>query len=224
MEVQDAGAQNASISATASKFSDPMQELNRRLLQNGPQTARSGKKKSTHLWQLPEASAREYASWIQEKPEESQTPAEKRFLRKYQRRMLVRRQKTPTETMKNFIARLEEKPNLSDVELQLIEAYHRRKANKRSRIRANHPFHDDATLPAIFWKRLPVGSLKKSPPSSPSIMATISTLQESMNRMGLSCEKLLDIPMDEEKSPPLKAPSKPKTSELRPNSFSFWPY
>ncbi len=148
------------------------------------------------LWQLPQSSIQEYAVWIEEKPKETQTPSEQRFVQKFQRRMLIRQQKPPTETMKQYVARLEAKDNKSDVERQLIEKYHRRKANRR-RLR-NNPFRG-SIIPPICWSREPC---KKTPTeSSRTVLSTMANLQENMNRMGLSSEKLRDMPMDDSPNP-----------------------
>jgi hypothetical protein len=159
------------------------------------QRPRSRRHMGSRLWQLPQASIEEYASWISEKPEMSQTPSEKLFLQKFHRRMLIQQQKSPMETMRHYITRLEHKRDLSDVELQLIEAYHRRKAKNRARRRDSNPFRESMVPPTIFWKR--ESSLKNPPPHTP-ILSTIANLQESMNRMGLSSNKLFDIPLEED--------------------------
>ena len=177
----------------------------------------------SRMWQLPQSSIQEYTSWIGDKPVSSQTPSERRFLQKLQGRILIRQEKRMSppcmETMTQYIARLEakKKDDLSGVEVQLIEAYHRRKANKRARRRDSNPFRETAVVPpTIYWKREPTLSNKNSnknnkhpTPAAPvppaeaamsTVMSTIANLQERMNRMGLSSDKLLDIPMHEDSS------------------------
>ena len=171
----------------------------------------------SRLWQVPpQSSLQEYASWIGDKPVSSQSSSEKRFLQKLHGRILIRQEKQKSssmETMKHYIARLEaKKDDLSNVELQLIQAYHRRKANKRARRRDSNPFRETAVVvPSdITWTREP--SLRNSnsqhkPTPVPAaqaamstVISTIANLQESMNRMGLSSNKLLDLPMQEDSS------------------------
>jgi hypothetical protein len=171
---------------------------------NNTNTTSTSTSSSGRLWQLSQSSIQDYASWIQEKPKETQTPSEQRFLMKFQRRMLIRQQKLPTESMIHYIARLEAKEHISDMELQLIENYHRRKANKRAQrlLRESNPFRGSVP-PAIFWRR--EGSRKKAPPNtaidtttstaSVTLLSNMANLQESMKRMGLSSEKLRDIPV-----------------------------
>lgn len=167
--------------------------------------------KQGRLWQLPQSSIQEYAAWIEDKPKEEQTPAEQRFVQKFQRRMLMmiptQQQKSPpTESMKQYIARLEAKDNKSDVECQLIEQYYKRKANKR-RLRHN-PFRG-SIIPPICWRREPCQKLVAPQSSSSSssssivasnILSTMSNLQERMNQMGLSSDKLRDMPMEDHTS------------------------
>lgn len=152
------------------------------------------------LWQLPQSSIEEYAAWIEQKPNETQTPAEQRFLHKYQRRKYLRQEKPHAETMKQYIARLEAKDNPSDVEIQLIERYHRRKAHKRRRLLRNNPFRGSIIPSTISWSREP--RKKGSTSAGGSTMTTgvltnMAHLQESMNRMGLSADRLRDIPMED---------------------------
>ena len=175
----------------------------------------------SRLWQVPpQSSLQEYASWIGDKPVSSQSSSEKRFLQKLHGRILIRQEKQKSssmETMKHYIARLEaKKDDLSNVELQLIQAYHRRKANKRARRRDSNPFRETAVVPpTICWKREPTLSNKNNKnskyptPAAPvppaeaalsTVMSTIANLQERMNRMGLSSDKLLDMPMHEDSS------------------------
>jgi len=221
----------------------------RRSLQNEVQSPRPSRHTTaSRLWQLPESSIQEYASWIREKPSPTQTPAEKRFLHKFQQRrrmMLIRQGEKTTsssssmETMKHYIARLEAKKDLlSDVELQLIQAYHRRKAKNRVRKRDNNPFRESTRIPSTITWRRERSSLSSSSSSARTTMPTTATiaagtsttssaslsfttttavianLQERLNRMGLSSDRLLDISMhvdDDDKESSSAAAVNPKT-------------
>jgi len=163
------------------------------------------RRKSGRLWQLPQSSIQEYAKWIEMKPEETQTPGERRFLDRFHRRQLIDQQRMPHETMKQYVARLETKEKITPAELRLIETYYRRRAQRRRRRRDSNPFRGSIIPPAVFWTR-ESASLKKAPPSSvptthpsgSSMSATIANLQERMNKMGLTSDKLLDIPMHDD--------------------------
>lgn len=152
------------------------------------------------LWQLPQSSIEEYAAWIEQKPNETQTPAEQRFLQKYQRRQYLRQEKPHAENMKQYITRLEAKDHPSDVEIQLIERYHRRQAHRRRRLLRNNPFRGSIIPSTISWSREP---RKKGPSSSSGgttmagVLTNMAHLQESMNRMGLSTDRLRDMPMED---------------------------
>lgn len=162
---------------------------------------RGGSKGGGRLWQLPQSSIEGYAKWIADKPCESQTPAEQHFLQKYHRRLLVRQHKLPSESMKQYVARLEAKENASDIEIQLIEQYHRRKAHKRAQRRQQRQQERGSTKkkravpPPIFWKRHHGKQQQKQQAATPGTLALMSNLQESMDRLGLSSDKLRDAPM-----------------------------
>jgi len=209
---------------TSNNATQDQQNLRRR---NQPQhhhhPGRRNGGNSGRLWQLPQYSIQEYAAWIEQKPSDTQSASEQRFLHKFKRRMLVRQHKFPKESMKQYIARLEAKEKMSDAELQLIEQYHRQKANRRAQRlrRDDNPFRGSIPQP-IFWRREGSQKMKTPPPPPPptpsgpsvsSILSNMANLQESMNRMGLSSDKLRDIPMDDD--------SNPATSMFSSKPFSF---
>lgn len=183
--------------------------------QMGPKKARR-RRKSGELWKLPESSIQGYADWIESKPEDTRTVGEQKFLQKYQWRLLVRRHKMPTETMKQYIRRLEAKNGgPSELESQLIDAFYRRRASRRARQKTqavssafasrppstNHSSEPNESV--VFWSR---SQAKKAPFSSTSSSASskshqdvaspslsllwMNNLQASMSKMGLSSDKL----------------------------------
>ena len=135
------------------------------------------------LWQLPESTIQEYAKVIQEKPLSEQSSTERRFLWKYQRRLHLLQHKLPSENMKDYVERLEQKEERTQLEDQLIKQFHRRRARRRSQMGSVPP-------PPIFWRRN-----RKSPPNaSVSILSSnMASLRESMDKLGLSSEKLRNI-------------------------------
>lgn len=150
------------------------------------------------LWQLPQSSIEEYAKWITDKPVESQTLAEKKFLHKYNRRMLIRQHKLPNETMKQYIARLEARGNCTAIEIKVIEQYHLRKAQKRALQRKNceeGKTEKRAVPPPLFWKRQSSKQGSSSSATTLGSLTLVANLQESMSRLGLSSEKLRDAPL-----------------------------
>ena len=163
------------------------------------------------LWQLPETSIQEYASWIQTKPLSDQSIAEQRFLWKYQRRLLVRRNKLPTERLRDYISRLEQKQNPTPMETQLIMQFHRQRKDKKSskkkqqqggKYRGIHPHATGEGLvdvpPQIFWTRNNKSSKKASESgtlnddgrSNSSAVLNMASLRASMDRLGLSTDTL----------------------------------
>jgi hypothetical protein len=103
-----------------------------------------------HLWDLPEESIAEYAKWVQEKPEEEQTPAERRFLWKYMVGLLgVRKQHKKdsngggAEKTKVFVERLEAKTTRTALEDQFIRHFHLRKQRKIHGTKSSSKTDDD---------------------------------------------------------------------------------
>lgn len=140
-------------------------------------------RKSGRLWQLPESSIAEYAKWIEQKPVADQTVSEQKLLWKYQRRVLLRQNKVSKERLKDYVARLEQKEVHTPVEERLIHQFHRRRVNKSG----------VGIPPPIFWRRN-----RKTPPPSPSLLTNMTSLRESMNKLGLSSDKLRDANMQED--------------------------
>ena len=148
------------------------------------------------LWQLPESSIVEYTKWIQDKPEEDRTPSEERFLW----RCLIRSLgvvKNPTgegnkkgrqERIREFVDRLEQKEpmELTENEQHFVRLYHkRRKDRKTTRLLKKQEKEQ-----TVSWMRNE-GTSKTLTKQQPSF--NLEGLRESMNRMGLSTQKLKHV-------------------------------
>ncbi|KAG7348176.1 hypothetical protein IV203_016881 [Nitzschia inconspicua] len=144
------------------------------------------KRSSSRLWQLPEDSITGYAQWIQEKPEADQTPSERRFLWKYLMRHLgVKRNDRKT---RQFVEELQAKPNCTVMEVAFLQQYRKRRQDRKS---SNNP--EDTV---IVWERQPHqhnmqnNSKESSTISTSGPTNSLRSLRESMEKLGLSFEKL----------------------------------
>ena len=155
------------------------------------------------LWQLPESSIQEYAKWIQEKHITDQSPAEKKFLWKYQRRMHLRQHKLPSEKIKDYVARLEQKEQRTSVEEQLIRSFYRRKAKRNKQQPQTQ--QQRGIPPPIFCRR----NRDKKHQATSSVLSNIASLRESMNKLGLSSDKLRDVNMENLAPPSQSQPGNP---------------
>jgi hypothetical protein len=158
------------------------------------------------LWQLPKSSIQEYAKWITEKPAEDQSLAEQTFVCNYQRRCHLLQHKLPKERFKDYVGRLEtsNKPleEHTPMEQQLIQKFHRRRAERGS-TGSTSSGSMGVVPPAIFWTRNQSNhnpaTTTHTPPSSPSpTFALMSGLKESMDRLGLSSNKLREVSMEDD--------------------------
>jgi hypothetical protein len=178
---------------------------------NGGQPLRLRRKqrRGGRLWQLPQTSIQEYAQWIQTKPLSDQSMGEQKFLWKFQRQLLVRRNKLPTERMRDYIGRLEQKETRTAVEAQLVQQFHRRAARRKERIQGRPVV---AVAPPIFWRR----NAEKAQPqntaqpnqqpqqqqpgeAASSGLLNMASLRASMGKMGLNTDKLREASMEDAK-------------------------
>jgi hypothetical protein len=177
----------------------PRQPQRRRQKQQQQQTRKGGR-----LWQLPDSSIQGYAKWIEEKPVEEQSVAEQKFLWKYQRRVWLRQNKLPTETLKDFVARLEAKEERNPVENRLIHQFRSRQGKRKQKQQCEK----GSVPPPIFWKRDNSKAQAQQPTPTPSSTSTSSSsgilnmasLRESMDKLGLSSDKLREINMEKDAS------------------------
>ena len=153
------------------------------------------------LWKLPKSSIQEYAKWIEEKGSE-RTEAEQKFLWKYQRRCLIQQDKLSTETLREYVFRLLEKKERTPAENRLIRQFQRRRMAARQERRERRERRERNGLmperqPTIFWRRNgPNKAAMTASPSSPAMTSNLATLRESMDKLGLSSQKLRDTNME----------------------------
>jgi hypothetical protein len=192
---------------------------------NGPALRlRRRQRRGGRLWQLPQTSIQEYAQYIQTKPLSDQSTAEQKFLWKFQRRLLVRRNKLPTERMRDYIGRLEQQETKSAVEAQLVQQFHRRAARRKERIGIEGQRPGIGVPPPIFWRRnagkpqppqkttttptpTPTPQPKQQQPlqqqqpgeAASSGVLNMASLRESMDKMGLNTDKLREATMEDAK-------------------------
>ena len=170
------------------------------------QRSSASRRRSSRLWQLPEESIQGYVQWIQDKPEADQTPGERRFLWKYMMRHFSVRQSS--ESTRSFVENLERKPNRTALEDAFIKQYYQRKKERRNERKCVLPasvVNDEAV---IAWERPPARDSKQTKksvsffPRTSTVPAstsasngptmTLSGLQESMAKLGLSISNLKD--------------------------------
>lgn len=139
------------------------------------------------LWQLPESSVHDYARWIEKKGATSRTEAEQKFFWKYQRRCLIQQDKLSTETLTDYVFRLLQKKERTQAENHLILQFQRRRAARR-----------ESDIPQIRWKRNRhnAAAAQGASPSALALASNMATLRESMDKMGLSSQKLRDANME----------------------------
>ena len=156
------------------------------------------------VWKLPGSSVQEYVKWIEEKGAD-RTEAEQKFLWKYQRRRLIQQDKLTTETLREYVFRLLQKEERTPAENRLIRQFRRQKAAKRERKAARKQNSQ------VFWKRnnnnnnnwrnkaaAAASSSSSSSQTSSALAMTsnLATLRESMDKLGLSSQKLRDTNME----------------------------
>ncbi len=167
--------------------------------------------RSSRLWQLPEESIKGYAQWIQDKPESDQTPAERRFLWKYMMRYFSVRQSH--DSTRNFVEKLETKSNRTALEDAFIKQYHRRRKERRNERMCVLPAAVVSDEAVIVWERPPNDPPKKKgvsflSPSTPVSANTsvsgptmsLSGLQESMEKLGISLANLKEQNLQDDAS------------------------
>jgi hypothetical protein len=160
-------------------------------------TSSSGQtNKSSRLWQLPEDSIAGYYQWIQEKPEADQTPAERRFLWKYMVRHLGVKQNE--RKARQFVDELQLKPNHTVMEETFLKQYRRRRQDRNGKSDLDKTNSGDSKLAedtVIVWERPAHRHDKKkgqgdSGHVSSGPTSSLKGLRESMEKLGLSLEKL----------------------------------
>jgi hypothetical protein len=150
------------------------------------------------LWELPESSIADYAKWIQEKPEEDQTPAEQRFVWKYLVKQLQQHSHNQKDKPKLLVERLQAKGHRSAVEEDFLRLYSQRR--QRQRKDRNHGKgtstsdlgggDDDDDAADILWQRVPNNPNNVTMMPSSSLPSSLANLRESMKRLGLDSDKL----------------------------------
>ena len=184
---------------------------------------RIGGRRQRRLWQLPKSSIDEYTKWIQEKPEEDRTPNEQRFLWKCMIRSLgviggegmePGAKRGRRERIREFVDRLEAKEpmELTEQEELFVRLYHKRrkdrKANKQLRKQQQQQQSQTEDEMTVSWMRadgISNGSSNNNASSGSNHResgtrkngfeprASLESLRESMNRMGLSSDKLKHV-------------------------------
>ena len=183
---------------------------------------RFGGRRQRRLWQLPKSSIDEYTKWIQEKPEEDQTPNEQRFLWKCMIRSLgvvnntgvtdKSGKRSRQERIREFVDRLEAKNpmELTQNEQQFVRLYHKRRRDRKAQKQQRKQQQQEGDQ-TISWMRTDdntaissennQGNRKnnhmKNKGFEPS--ASLESLRESMNRMGLSSDKLKQVRFADQK-------------------------
>lgn len=163
-------------------------------------------KRSSRLWQLPEESIAGYAQWIQDKPEAEQTTSERQFMWKYLMRHLGVKQND--RKTRQFVEELQSKSNRTAMEETFLQQYHKRRQDRKSNnkndvIGGKMTMKDSSDDAGIDWERAPRQHQRKKShqQSSDSTLvgpsASLKSLRESMEKMGLSLEQLKE-PVAEE--------------------------
>ncbi|CAJ1961911.1 unnamed protein product [Cylindrotheca closterium] len=140
---------------------------------------------------IPESSLHEYARWVEDRGSE-RTEQEQKFLWKYQKRRLIQQDKLSTETLKDYVSRLLQKEERTDAENRLVRQYHRRARRKLK------DGNEETQL--VVWKRVrpnrAVGVAQSASTTNNALTVQMASLKESMDKMGLSAQKLRDAKMD----------------------------
>lgn len=151
------------------------------------------------LWQLPESSIVEYTKWIQDKPEEDRTPSEERFLWRCMIRSLgvVKNnnsdggRKGRLERIREFVDRLEQKETmeLTENEQHFVRLYHKRRKDRKT-LRLLKKQEKEQT---VSWMRNEGNTTSNTAGFQQQASFNLDGLRESMNRMGLSSQKLKHV-------------------------------
>lgn len=132
---------------------------------------------------IPESSIHDYARWIEEKGDQK-TEQEQKFLWKYQKRLLIQQDKLSTENLKAYVHRLLLKEERTEAEDRLIRQYHRRTRRKMKR-------DGKEETAIVVWQRVRPVTIPTNP-----LATQMASLKESMDKMGLSAQKLRDVEME----------------------------
>lgn len=180
---------------------------------------RCGAFRQRRLWQLPKSSIDEYTKWIQEKPEEEQTPNEQRFLWKCMVRSLGvvsndnsnnGKWKGRQERIREFVERLEAKEpeELTEMEGQFVRLYHKRRIDRKGqRQRKQQHKQQEEDTQTVSWMRNAGSNNNNGNDGSSNNrkknmnknnngfepQASLESLRESMNKLGLSSDKLKQV-------------------------------
>ncbi len=149
------------------------------------------------LWQLPESSILEYTKWIQDKPEEDRTPSEERFLWRCMIRSLgvVKNndgsRNGRQECIREFVDRLEQKETmeLTENEQHFVRLYHKRREDRKT-LRLLKKQEKEQT---VSWMRNEGNAISNTAGFQQQASFNLEGLRESMNRMGLSSQKLKHV-------------------------------
>ena len=138
---------------------------------------------------IPESSLQDYARWIEDRGSE-RTEQEQKFLWKYQKRRLIQQDKLSTESLKEYVRRLLQKEERTEAENRLIRQYHRR---ARRKMKVDGGGNEEAQI--MVWKRNRPNRAAVQQTTNP-LTVQMAALKESMDKMGLSTQKLRDVKMD----------------------------
>lgn len=139
-------------------------------------------------------SIHDYAKRVEAKDPNNRTESEQKFLWRYQRKLLIQTDKLSIETLREYVFRLLQKDDRTPAENRLIRQYQRRRKARRQKRRDGD---DDAEVPHIIWKRNNRWTNKAAQTgSSLTLSSDMSTLRETMGKLGLSCKKLRDVEME----------------------------
>ena len=187
-------------------------------------------RRQSRFWQLPESSIHDYTKWIQEKPEEDRTPSEERFLWKCMIRSLgvvgnnnkskSNNNSNPSggkhvrqERIREFVDRLETKEpmELTENEQHFVRLYHKRRKDRKTQkqqqekeqtvswMRSESTTKKSQNAQNKHKGNRKILKNKKSKGLEPQ--ASLESLRESMNRMGLSSDNLKQVRFAD---PPMK--------------------
>ena len=116
------------------------------------------------------------------------TEQEQKFLWKYQKRLLIQQDKLSTENLRDYVQRLMLKDERTEAEDRLIRQYHRRTRRKMKR-------DGKEETAIVVWKRNRPNLAALPVQATNPLSAQMAALKESMDKMGLSAQKLRDVDM-----------------------------
>eukprot|EP00536_Pseudo-nitzschia_multiseries_P010234 jgi/Psemu1/25374/gm1.25374_g len=179
-------------------------------------------RRQRRLWQLPESKIREYTEYIRGKPEADRTPEEERFLWKSLVRGLAastnnnnsgsgsgsgtssnKKANRQKEIVREIVERAEAKTpdERTEHDELFLRLYHKRRTQRRAQRtkkqqqqqsqQQSQQQQPDATEAAISWTR--PGSQETNPRGGLEPTASLESLRQSLNKMGLSSDKLKQV-------------------------------